>query len=151
MDGCPLGLGLVGEDKPTEFLYTFTANGTHFIAFWLSISTHITSEALNLISTFNLMLIVNNVQNTLQIEVDLCRIESQKTMRCVLFAVNIYIREMLLLTFIEHTSTVLPVSETQDYDYLIHVKGADIIWTFRVDMCRIESQRDMKSVPFAIN
>ena len=37
MDGCPLGLGLVGEDKPTEFLYTFTANGTHFIAFWLSI------------------------------------------------------------------------------------------------------------------
>ena len=55
----------------------FMANGTRFIAFWLSISTHITSEALNLISTFNLMLIVNNVQNTLQIEVDLCRIESQ--------------------------------------------------------------------------
>ena len=129
----------------------FMANGTRFIAFWLSISTHITSEALNLISTFNLMLIVNNVQNTLQIEVDLCRIESQKTMRCVPFAVNICIREMLLLTFIEHTSTVLPVSETQDYDYLIQVKGAVIIWTFRVDMCRIESQRDMKSVPFAIN
>ena len=97
------------------------------------------------------MLIVNNVQNTLQIEVDLCRTESQKTMRCVLFAVNIYIREMLLLTFIEHTSIVLPVSETQDYDYLIQVKGPVIIWTFRVDMCRIESQRDMKSVPFAIN
>ena len=72
-------------------------------------------------------------------------------MKCVLFAVNIYIREMLLLTFIEHTSTVLPVSETQDYDYLIQVKGAVIIWTYRVDMCRIESQRDMKSVPFAIN
>ena len=129
----------------------FMANGTRFIAFWLSISTHITSEALNLISTFNLMLIVNNVQNTLQIEVDLCRIESQKTMRCVPFAVNICIREMLLLTFTEHTSTVLPVSETQDYDYLIQVKGAVIIWTFRVDMCRIESQRDMKSIPFAIN
>ena len=127
------------------------ANGTRFIAFWLSISTHITSEALNLISTFNLMLIVNNVQNTLQIEVDLCRIESQKTMRCVPFAVNICIREMLFLTCTEHTSTVLPVSETQDYDYLIQVKGAVIIWTFRVDMCRIESQRDMNSVPFALN
>ena len=129
----------------------FMANGTRFIAFWLSISTHITSEALNLISTFNLMLIVNNVQNTLQIEVDLCRIESQKTIRSVLFAVNICICEMLLLTFIEHTSTVLPVGETQDYDYLIQVKGAVIIWIFRVDMCRIESQRDMKSVLFAIN
>ena len=56
----------------------FTANSTHFIDFWLSISTHIISEALNLIDTFNLMLIVNNVQNTLQIEVDVCRIESQK-------------------------------------------------------------------------
>ena len=129
----------------------FMANGTRFIAFWLSISTHITSEALNLISTFNLMLIVNNVQNTLQIEVDLCRIESQKSMRCVPFAVNICIREMLFLTCTEHTSTVLPVSETQDYDYLIQVKGAVIIWTFRVDMCRIESQRDMNSVPFALN
>ena len=85
----------------------FMANGTRFIAFWPSISTHITSEALNLIST--LMLIVNNVQNTLQIEVDLCRIESQKTMRCVPFAVSICIREMLLLTCTEHTSTVLPV------------------------------------------
>ena len=42
MDGCPLGLRLVGEDKPTEFSYTFTANGTHFIAFWLSI-LHISS------------------------------------------------------------------------------------------------------------
>ena len=72
-------------------------------------------------------------------------------MRCVPFAVNICIREMLFLTCTEHTSTVLPVSETQDYDYLIQVKGAVIIWTFRVDMCRIESQRGMNSVPFVLN
>ncbi len=129
----------------------FMANGTRFIAFWLSISTHITSEALNLISTFNLMLIVNNVQNTLQIEVDLCRIESQKTMRCVPFAVNICIREMLFLTCTEHTSTMSPVNETQDYDCLHRVKGAVIIWSLRDDMCRIESQKAMKCVPFAVN
>ena len=45
-------------------------------------------------------------------------------MRCVPFAVNICIREMLFLTRTEHTSIVLPVSETQDYDYLIQVRGA---------------------------
>ena len=91
------------------------------VAFWLSISTHINSEALNLISTFNLMLIVNNVQNTLQVEVDMCRIEM-----CTI--------EMLFLTCTEHTSTVLPVSETQDYDYLIQVKGTDQTWSFRFDV-----------------
>ena len=72
-------------------------------------------------------------------------------MRCVLFAVNVCIREMLFLICTEHTSTVLPVSETQDYDYLIQVKGTDQTWSFRFDMCRIESQRDMKCVPFAVN
>ena len=34
-----------------------------------------------------------------------------------------------------------PVIETQDYDYLHRVKGADQIWSFRDDMCIIESQR----------
>ena len=72
-------------------------------------------------------------------------------MRCVPFAVNVCIREMLFLICTEHTSTVLPVSETQDYDYLIQIKGTDQIWSFRFDMCRIESQRDMKCVPFAVN
>ena len=46
---------------------------------------------------------------------------------------------------------MLPVIETQDYDYLHRVKGADQIWSFRDDMCRIESQKAMKCVPFAIN
>ena len=129
----------------------FTANGTRFIVFWFSISTHIISEALNLISIFNLMLIVNNVQNTLQIEVDLCRIESLKTMGCVPFAVNVCIREMLFLTCTEHTSTMSPVSETQDYGYLHLVKGTIKIWSLRDDMCRIESQKAMKCVQFAVN
>ena len=40
--------------------------------------------------------------------------------------------------------TVSPVSETQDYDYLHHVKGAVKSWSFRDDMCRIESQKYIK-------
>ena len=47
--------------------------------------------------------------------------------------------------------TISPVSETQDYDYLHHVKGAVKSWSFRDDMCRIESQKDIKCVPFIIN
>ena len=58
---------------------------------------------------------------------------------------------MLFLTCTEHTSTMSPVSETQDYGYLNQVKGAAIIWTFRVDMCRIESHKSVKCVPFAVN
>ena len=38
-------------------MHTFTANDTHFVAFWLSI-LHIISETPNLISTFVLILIV---------------------------------------------------------------------------------------------
>ena len=58
-------------------------------------------------------------------------IESQKSMKCVLFAVKcICICEMLFLTCTEHTSTMSPVSKTQD---------------------RIESQKAMKCVPFAVN
>ena len=58
---------------------------------------------------------------------------------------------MLFLTCTEQTSTMLPVSETQDYDCLHRVKGAVIIWSLRDDMCRIESQKAMKCVPFAVN
>ena len=44
-----------------------------------------------------------------------------------------------------------PVSKTQDSDYLHQVKGAVKVWSFRDDMCRIESQKAMKCVPFAVN
>ena len=111
-------------------MYTFYGKRYTFHSFLALNFTHIISEALNLISIFNLMLIVNNVQNTLQIEVDVCRIESLKTMGCVPFAVNVCIREMLFLTCTEHTSTMSPVSETQDYGYLHLVKGTVIIWNF---------------------
>ena len=36
------------------------------------------------------------------------RIEGQKAMKCVPFAVNVCICEMLILTCIEHTSTMSP-------------------------------------------
>ena len=62
-----------------------------------------------------------------------------------------HICEMLFLTCTEHTSTMSPVSETQDSDYLHQVKGAVKVWSFRDGMCSIESQKDMKCVPFAIN
>ena len=38
-------------------------------------------------------------------------------MKYVPFAVNVCIYEMLFLTCAEHTSTISPVSETQDYGY----------------------------------
>ena len=47
----------------------------------------------------------------------MCRIESQKAMKCVPFAVNVCICEMLFLTCAEHTSTMSPVSEALDYYY----------------------------------
>ena len=48
----------------------------------------------------------------------MCKIKSQKAMKCVLFALNVIcIREMLFLTCTEHTSTMSLVSETQDYDH----------------------------------
>ena len=72
-------------------------------------------------------------------------------MKCVSFAVNVCIFEMLFLTCTEHTSTISPVNETQDSDYLHQVKGAVKMWSFRDDMCRIESQKDMKIVPFGVN
>ena len=47
----------------------------------------------------------------------MCIIESQKAMKCVPFAVNVCLCEMLFLTCTEHTSTMSPVNETQGYDY----------------------------------
>ena len=44
--------------KSISHMHTFMANGTHFIGFLALNSTHIISEAPNLISTFNLTLIV---------------------------------------------------------------------------------------------
>ena len=58
---------------------------------------------------------------------------------------------MLFLACTEHTSTMSPVNETQDYDCLYQVKGAVIIWSLRDDMCRIESQKAMDCVQFAVN
>ena len=82
---------------------------------------------------------------------DTCRIESQKAMKCVTFAVNVCMCEVLFLTCTEHTSTMSPVSKAEDYDNLHQVKGADQIYIFRDDMCRIESQKAMKCVLFAVN
>ena len=39
MDGCPLGLGLVVEDKPTEFsCNTWKSTCTHMLSFALKIN-----------------------------------------------------------------------------------------------------------------
>ena len=48
---------------------------------------------------------------------DVCRIEIQKAMKRIPFAVNVCICEMLFLKCTEHTSTTSPVNETQDYDH----------------------------------
>ena len=48
---------------------------------------------------------------------DMCRIESQKAMKCVPFAVNVCLCEMFFLTCSEHTSIMSPLHATQDYDY----------------------------------
>ena len=79
------------------------------------------------------------------------RIEGQKAMKCVLFAINICIRGMLFLTCTEHTSTMSSVSKTQDYCYLHLVKRPVKIWSLRDNVCRIESQKAMKCLQFAIN
>ena len=70
---------------------------------------------------------------------------------CTVYHKCISIFEMLFLTCTEHTSTMSPVSETQDSDYLLQVKGVVKIWSFRDDMCRIEIQKDVKCVPFDVN
>ena len=81
----------------------------------------------------------------------MCRIESQKAMKCVPFAVNVCLCEMLFLTCSEHTSAMSPVNETQGYDYYHRNRGTDQIWNLRDDVCRIENQKAMKCVPFAVD
>ena len=70
---------------------------------------------------------------------------------CTVCLKYICIREMVFLTCTEHTSTMSPVNETQDYDYLHRVKGANQIWSFKDYICKIESQKAMKCVLFAVN
>ena len=63
--------------KSISHNYTFTANGTHFIAFWLSIlHIIIISEAPNLISTFILMLIVISLTGDV---VEVCSVHVRKS------------------------------------------------------------------------
>ena len=48
----------------------------------------------------------------------MCRIEGQKAMKYVSFAIKVCICEMLFLAWIKkHISTMSPVNEAQDYDY----------------------------------
>ena len=58
---------------------------------------------------------------------------------------------MLFFTCTDHISTMSPVSETQDYDYLHHVKGAVKLWSFRDDIHRIKSQKAIKCGSSAVN
>ena len=75
---------------------------------------------------------------------DMWIIESQKAMKCVHLTVYVCKCEMLILTCTEHTSTTWPVNEAQDYGYQHQDKGTNLIWNFRDDVCRIESQKSMK-------
>ena len=84
----------------------------------------------------------------------MCRIESQKAMKCVQFAVNvcICICEMLFLTCTEHTSTMSPeLMKLRIMTISIKTKVLVKFGTFRDDVCRIEGQKAMKCVPFAVN
>ena len=59
------------------------------------------------------------------------RIESQKAMKCVPFAVNVCLCEMLLLTCTEHASTTLPVNEMTisiKTNVLIKFRASEIIY-----------------------
>ena len=71
-------------------------------------------------------------------------LRAKRLMKCVLFAVNICVCGMLFLTCTEHTSTMSSVGKTQDYGYLHLVKRPVKFWSLRDDVCRIESQKDMK-------
>ncbi len=57
----------------------------------------------------------------------------------------------LILTCTGHTTTMSPVNETQRYDYQHQNKGSVQVWSFTNDVCRIESQKAMKCVHFAIH
>ena len=61
----------------------------------------------------------------------MCRIESQKAMKCVPFAVNVCLCEMLLLTCTGHASTTLPVNEMTisiKTNVLIKFRASEIIY-----------------------
>ena len=56
-------------------------------------------------------------------------------MKYVPFAIKVCICEMLFLACSDHISTMPPVSDTQDYDYLYQNKGIDQIQNSRDDVC----------------
>ena len=59
---------------------------------------------------------------------------------------------MLFLTCTEHTSTMSPeLMKLRIMTISIKTMVLFIIWNFRDDVCRIESQKAVKCVPFAIN
>ena len=76
------------------------------------------------------------------------RINSQKAMKCVPFAVNVCLCAMLFLTCTEHTSTTSPVNEMT-----ISIKINVLIKFGASDMICVElrAQKVMKCVLFAIN
>ena len=47
----------------------------------------------------------------------MCRIESQKAMKCVPFALNVCLYVKCSSSHSQNTSTMLPVNEVQDYNY----------------------------------
>ena len=61
------------------------------------------------------------------------RIESQKAMKCVPFAINACLCEMLFLTCTEHTSTTSPVNEMT-----ISIKTNILIKFGASEMIRVE-------------
>ena len=61
------------------------------------------------------------------------RIESQKAMKCVPFAINASLCEMLFLTCTEHTSTTSPVNEMT-----ISIKTNVLIKFGASEMIRVE-------------
>ncbi len=61
------------------------------------------------------------------------RIESQKSMKCVPFAINACLSEMLFLTCTEHTSTTSPVNEMT-----ISIKTNILIKFGASEMIRVE-------------
>ena len=59
---------------------------------------------------------------------------------------------MLFLTCTEHTSTMSPeLMKLRIMTIDIKTMVLKKIWSFRDDVCRIESQKAVKSVPFAVN
>ena len=67
---------------------------------------------------------------------DVWRTESQKTMKIIVYTtINVHVK----YPYSEHTSTMSPVNKTWNSDYQHQNKGTNQIWSFRDDVCRIES------------